>query len=206
MSNNAFDLYKLYQTTFGGNGYFLKENEQKKGSDAFLNFFQVPQSDRNKYSIDYTTKQIALNKKSTLGKDIWCPITFWLNTKEAIEIEACTIGVNLSKQIIKTAVSERKGTVKEQFNIDDYRFNIKGFLIGKNRFFPEDQIAALKTIFETNEPVYLKGGYPELFLESNAQVVITSLDFPEVEGKSPFIRPFSLMCESDYIEDLILDR
>ena len=205
MANNAFDLYKLYQTTFGGNAYFIENNKEKKGSDAFLNLFQIAESDRNKYSLDYTTKQIALNKKSTLGKDIWFPITFWLNTKEAIEIEACTIGVNLTKTIVKTAVSERKGTVKEQFNIDDYRFNIKGFLIGKNRFFPEDQITALKNLFETQEPVYLKGGYPELFLEENAQVVITSLDFPEVEGKSPFIRPFSLMCESDYIQDLILD-
>ena len=201
MANN-FDLFKLYKSTFGNAPYFIKKDGQTTTEET--NYF-IEKSDRTAASIDYTSKQIALNKKSMLGKDIWFPIEFWLNTNQAMEIEACTIGVNLNKTIIKTAVSERKGTVKEQFNVDDYRFNIKGFLIGKNRFFPEDQIAALKTIFETTEPVYLRGGYPEIFLEENAQVVITSLDFPEVEGKSPFIRPFSLMCESDYIEDLILD-
>jgi hypothetical protein len=200
MANN-FDLYSLYKSTFGTTPYSIN----KVNSQSEVLKYDIAESDRNRFALDYTSKQIALNKKSLLGKDIWTPVTFWLNTNQAIEIDACTIGVNLSKQIIKTVVSERKGTVKEQFNIDDYRFNIKGFLMGTNRFFPEDQIAALKNIFETNEPVYLKGGYPELFLEENAQVVITSLDFPEVEGKSPYIRPFSLMCESDYIENLILD-
>ncbi|MGV9003953.1 DUF6046 domain-containing protein [Flavobacterium sp.] len=201
MANN-FNLFSLYKSTFGNAPYFVKDTN----SNSEVITYDIPRADRQRTTIDYTTKQIALNKKSMLGKDIWFPVTFWLNDAENIEIEACTIGVQLSKTIVKTAVSERKGTVKEQFNIDDYRFTIKGFLIGKNRLFPEDQINMLKNIFETNDPVYLKGGYPELFLEENAQVVLTSLDFPEVEGKSPFIRPFSLMCESDYIEDLILDR
>lgn len=201
MANN-FDLFKLYKTVFGTTPYSIGMGN----SQSEVIKYDITQSDRNKYSLDYTSKQIPLNKKSALGKDVWTPVTFWLNTNQAIEIDACTIGVNLSKQIIKTVVSERKGTVKEQFSTDDYRFNIKGFLMGTNRFFPEEQITALKNIFETNQPVFLKGGYPELFLEENAQVVITSLDFPEVEGKSPFIRPFTLMCESDYIENLILDR
>lgn len=200
MANN-FDLYNLYKSTFGSQPYFIKEQASKSEDIKF----NISQSERNRFSLDYTSKQIALNKKSTIGKDIWFPVTFWLNTKQSIEIEACTIGVQLSKTIVKTAVSERKGTVKEQFNIDDYRFTIKGFLIGKNRFFPEDQITALKTIFETQEHLFLKGGYPEIFLEENAQVVVTALDFPEVEGKSPFIRPFNLTCESDYIQDLIIE-
>jgi hypothetical protein len=200
MANN-FDIFNLYKSVFGSSPYFVKETI---GQPEVIKF-DIPDSDRNKYSLDYSLKQIAFNKKSMLGKDIWFPVTFWVSDSLNIEIEACTVGVNLSKTIVRTAVSERKGTVKEQFNIDDYRFTIKGMLIGKNRLFPEDQIAALKSIFEQNEPVFLKGGYPEIFLEDNAQVVITSLDFPEVEGKSPYIRPFSLMCESDYIEDLILE-
>ena len=53
---------------------------------------------------------------------------FWKDTKKAIDIHACTVAVNLSKQIIKTVVSERKGSIKEQFSVDDYKFTIKGFL------------------------------------------------------------------------------
>ena len=112
--------------------------------------------------------------------------------------------VNLSKTIIKTVVSERKGTIKECFSFDDYKFTIRGFLIGKNRAFPEDQIRTLKNIFESPNPVDLQGGYPEMFLEDNGKIVIQTLDFPEVQGKCPWIRPFSMTCESDYIEDLII--
>jgi hypothetical protein len=201
MANTIFDLYKLYQNQFGTTPYFIKN--QPGTTEKIV--YQIPESDRNKYSIDYTTKQIALNKKSVLGKDIWHPVTFWESANSNIEIDACTIGVNLVKTVITTAVSERKGAVHETFNIDDYRFNIKGFLIGKNRFFPEDDITMLKNLFETTQPVFLKGGYPELFLEETGQVIITALEFPEVEGKAQWIKPFSLSCISDFVQDLILE-
>lgn len=147
---------------------------------------------------------IALNKIGAYGQDIWFPVEFWKDKEKVIEIDACTVTVNLSKTIIKTTVSERKGTVHEVFGIDDYKFTIKGFLIGKNRVFPEDQINKLKEIFETIEPVSLHGGYPELFLDKSCRVVIAALDFPEVQGKNPWIRPFNLTCESDFIQNLIL--
>ena len=198
--SQTFDLYKLYRSTFGNTPFGIKPGDSKSEDIKYV----VAENSRDLANFDYTTKRIALNKFSAMGRDIWFPVTFWKNTQSSIEIEACTVGVNLMKTIVKTPVSERKGTVKEQFNIDDYRFTIKGFLIGKDRKFPEDQINALKELFETSEPVFLKGGYPELFLEENAQVVITTLDFPEVEGKSHYIRPFNLVCESDYIQDLII--
>lgn len=197
---NNFDLFKMYKTTFGRSPYFIQE-DTSKAEEAI---YDIPQSDRNKYSLDYTRNGQPLNKKSSLGKDIWHPVTFWESSNLSIEIEACTTAINLLKTVVRTPVSERKGTVKETFNIDDYRFSIKGFVIGKNRFFPEDQITALKKIFESQKPIFLKGGYVEMFLEENAQIVITSLDFPENQGSAYWIRPFSLTCESDYIEDLII--
>ena len=201
MANNIFDIHKLYKSVFGSTPYFIKSEEPQEE----LELYQIAQSDRSKYTIDYTSKQIALNKKSVYGTDIWHPITFWESEFSKIEIEACTVAVNLLKTVVRTSVSERKGTVKEIFNIDDYRFSVRGLLIGKDRFFPEEQIAMLKKLFETTQPVFLKGGYPEIFLEENAQVVITALDFPDVEGKAHWIRPFTLTCESDYIQDLILE-
>ncbi|MNY27607.1 hypothetical protein D3C86_1615190 [compost metagenome] len=108
------------------------------------------------------------------------------------------------KEIIRTPVSERKGKVKECFAIDDYRFSIKGFLIGKNRLVPEDQIQQLKDWFETTEPIELHGGYPEIFLDESCRVAVSNLDFPEVQGKAPWIRPFTMTIETDYIQDLII--
>ncbi|MBA4133345.1 MAG: hypothetical protein C0525_01340 [Flavobacterium sp.] len=198
--SQTFDLAKLYRATFGNSPFIVKNGSSQSEDIKYV----VAENQRDLANFDYTSKRIALNKFSSMGRDIWFPATFWKNTQKSIEIDACTIAVNLMKTVIKTPVSERKGTVKEQFNVDDYRFTIKGFLIGQNRTFPEDQINALKDLFETTEPVFLKGGYPELFSSENAQVAIMTLDFPEVEGKSHYIRPFNLVCESDYIQDLII--
>lgn len=202
--NNAFDLYKLYKVQFGNSPYFISNKDSEQPLTQELGYSITTQNPRLKGSIDYSSKNIAFNKIGAYGQDIWFPIELWKSGKKIIEIEACTVGVNLVKEIIRTPVSERKGKVKECFAIDDYRFTIKGFLIGKNRIVPEDQIQALKDWFETTEPIELHGGYPEIFLDESCRVAIGSLDFPEVQGKAPWIRPFTMTVETDYIQDLII--
>lgn len=201
---SVIDLQELYKTYFNKQPYYITPKGEAKPITNDVVFSGIPENTRSKGSIDYSQKQIAFNKINGYGHDIWFPIKFVVNKHLSLEIDACTIAVNLSKTIVRTAVSERKGTVKECFAVDDYKFTIKGFLIGKNRMYPEDQINALKNIFEATEPVELHGGYPEMFLDDSCRVAIATLDFPEVQGKSPWIKPFSLTCESDFIQDLII--
>ena len=202
-TNTAFDLLKLYKTYFNNQPYFVSSDENKPLTQE-PGYSITTENPRPKGSIDYSSKNIAFNKIGAYGQDIWFPIELWKSGKKLIEIEACTVGVNLMKEIIRTPVSERNGKVKECFAIDDYRFNIKGFLIGKNRLVPEDQILQLKDWFETTDPIELHGGYPEIFLEKSCRVAVSNLDFPEVQGKAPWIRPFAMTVETDYIEDLII--
>jgi len=203
-TNTAFDLYKLYKTYFANSPYYVDPKGNSKPITEEIGYSITMENPRPKGSIDYSSKNIAFNKIGAYGQDIWFPIELWKSGKKLIEIEACTVGVNLVKEIIRTQVSERSGRVKECFAIDDYRFTIKGFLIGKNRLVPEDQIQALKDWFETTEPIELHGGYPEIFLDESCRVAVSNLDFPEVQGKAPFIRPFSMIVETDYIQDLII--
>ncbi|OWP84349.1 hypothetical protein BWK59_05865 [Flavobacterium davisii] len=202
--SNVINLVGLYKTYFNATPFSVNKDGVKEKSEE-VNYTGLKQNNYAKDFIHYTKNQIALNKVGLYGRSIWFPVTFWKSTDAVLEIDACTINVQLSKNIVKTAVSERKGTVKEHFSIEDYKFTIKGFLIGKDRKFPEAEILALKDLFETQEPVSLHGGYPELFLDKSCQIVINTLDFPEVQGKAHWIRPFSLTCESDFIDDLILE-
>lgn len=168
---SVFDLKDLYQEYFG------KKLMEVSG-------LQKNESPRS--SIHYSKKQIAFNKTGLYGQDIWHPVTFKTRYKDEevlLEIEACTIAINLVKTIVKTPVSERRGTVKEIFNVDDYKFTIRGFVIGKNRKFPEEKIESLKKIFETGTAVEMHGGYPEMFLDKSCRVVVSSLEFPEVQEK-----------------------
>lgn len=202
-TNTVFDLYKLYKSQFNDTPYFVTKDDKKTVQET--GYTITAENPRPKGSIDYSSKSIAFNKIGAYGQAIWFPVELWKSNKKIIEIEACTVAVNLSKNIIRTAVSERKGTIKECFAIEDYRFTIKGFLIGKNRAVPEDQIQQLKDWFETTEPIELHGGYPEIFLDESCRVAVSALDFPEVQGKAPWIRPFSMIVETDYIQDLIIE-
>jgi len=200
---SVVNIVDLYGATFGNRPYFLNQKDSETPAVDTAIYSGIPQSDRLKSSIDYTTRQIALNKKNAYGMDIWFPITLKSGNLE-IEIEACTVGVNMTSTIISTPVSERKGEVNEVFHEDSVKFNIKGFIIGKNRFFPEEQINILRALKTTTNPLELHGGYPEIFLEESCRVIMPQLDFPEVQGKAPWIRPFTMTLREDYIQDLII--
>lgn len=193
----VFDLQNLYKS------YFSRAPFNLPGSEGDTGNIRISPN-TNRRDIHKSRKDIPFNKEGAYGKDIWFPVEFRINGDigGSLTIDACTIAVNLSKTIVKTAVSERKGTVKEMFNIDDYKFTIRGFLIDKSRQVPEDDIEKLKAIFETDLPVTLHGGYPEMFLDKSCRVAITSLEFLETQGKTHWIRPFNLTCESDFIADV----
>jgi hypothetical protein len=201
-TNTLFDLNKLYKTYFNDSPYYVTKDE-KKPLTQDVNYSINYQNPFPQGTIQKGEKHFQpFNKIGGYGQNIWGAITLELASGLSLEIEACTVAVNLSKVIVKTPVSERQGTVKECFQTDDYKFTIKGFLIGKNRNFPEKEIYTLKEIFESTENIELHGGYPEIFLHESCRVAIETLDFPEVQGKAQWIRPFQMTCLSDYIYDL----
>lgn len=197
-----FDLHKLYQTYFNKTPYYVTPKGSEKPLTQDVGYCIQAKNPRKRGTIVKTKSQDQpLNKVGSYGQDIWFPITLHVDAKLTIDLDAVTVGVNLSKTIVRTSVSERKGTIKECFGVDDYKFNVKGFLIGSDRMFPEDQVVLLKQIFEETKPLELHGGYVELFLDKSCRVAMTALDFPEVEGKAVNIRPFTMSLETDYIED-----
>jgi hypothetical protein len=144
------------------------------------------------------------------GREVFLPVKFLASQRHIITIRCCTIRVSNKKTVIRTAVSEHKGTVKEQFNIGDYVFTIKGVLIGEEKIsesetirkFPSDKIDALKFLYETTERIDLENALAELFLFESTRVAITDIEFPDVQGGSKFHRPFVMTCESDFVDNL----
>lgn len=206
MINRGFDLLQLYKDVFGNSPYYVPSKSTEKSSSQDVVYSGIDSNPFPKGTIHYNKNNISLNKAGLYGKDVWFPVKLVSAEHGELEIDVCTIAVNLTKTIIRTAVSERKGTVKECFNIDDYKFTIRGFFVGKGRRFPEDEIEQLKLIFESSEPVELHGGYPELFLDKSCRIAIETLEFPEQQGKAHWVRPFSFTCETDYVEDLELKK
>lgn len=184
MSELTFDLDKLYETVFGTRPYRI---EGRGGG--------------NKYS---QLSGSALMEYH-LGKEIWLPTRFaGLNIKQfkysEIFLPYTVVKISGKKTIVKTAMAERQGTVKELYSTDDYSINLKGFFIDdKNRTWPEKELKAFKRLFEMQTAVALENALTNVFLEKERKVVIESFDLPEVEGGRKHVRPFNIQLESDSI-------
>ncbi|HBV14943.1 DUF6046 domain-containing protein [Chryseobacterium carnipullorum] len=211
---NVINLIPLYKEVFGKNPFFIDDSGKTKQFTDTTKYGDLPRNPRPKGTIHVSSKGQSFNKIGAYGQDVWFPVVF--SAKElvtgengnlisediSVEIDICTTSVNLVKTIVRTPVVERKGSVIEIVDIENPKFTIRGFLIGKNRTVPEKDIVNLQKLFESSRSIELHGGYVELFLNKSCKVVISDLEFPEVQGFNHYIRPFTIICEADFIDDL----
>jgi hypothetical protein len=111
------------------------------------------------------------------------------------------ISIESKKTIVETALTERRGTVKELIAIKDYEITIKGFLIAPTHEFPEQDVTTLRTIYEQNTAISIQCPLTDIFLlrpdrSGSDQVVISELKFHAIIGIKN-IRPYELKMLSD---------
>lgn len=191
MSHISTDLLEVYNTYFQ-KPYRIGEAYQDLGYDNSI------------IEDDATAQGISVRKLTDTGVEVYLPVELTDNLGNSLKIDCCTIRVTVKNIIVKTELSERQGTVKEQFNSGDYVFTIKGVLIGKNRKLPDNDIWLLKEFAKNMTPIYLNNAYAEIFMTGENKIAIESLEFPEQEGKHIRLRPFVMVCETDFIDTLIL--
>jgi hypothetical protein len=192
MSHISTDILNVYNTYFQ-KPYYVGKSENTVATEPYKLVQQNAKMSNQINGIDITEK---IN-----GVEVFLPITLRSNT-DMLKIACATIRVTNKKTIIRTAVSERMGTIKEQFQVGDYVFTIKGVLISETRGFPTQEVQKLKALFESRTSVYLDNAYAEQFMPGENRIAIESLEFPEQEGKHIRFRPFVLVCETDYVDTL----
>lgn len=187
------DLLDVYNTYFQ-KSYSIGVDWQDMGTDNSIK------------KEDYTTLGIPIRKISDTGVEVYLSVelTDGLTNGNTLTIDCATIRATTKNTIIKTALSERQGTVKRQFNTGDYVFTIKGVLIGKDRKLPDKDISKLIYMAKNQSQIYLNNAYAELFISGENRICIESLEFPEQEGKHIRHRPFVMVCETDFINTLTL--
>lgn len=184
MSASTFDLDQLYESIFGTKPYRINESGNGK---------------------KFTQGTGSALTETYLNKEIWLPTRFAeINIDDYIASEFflpySVIKISGKKTIVKTAMAERQGTVKELYSTDDYSISLKGFFIDdKNRIWPEADLKAFKRLFELQTAVVLENALTNVFLGEDQKVVIESFELPEVEGGRKHVRPFSIELESDSI-------
>jgi hypothetical protein len=110
---------------------------------------------------------------------------------DAVLIEA----TDNSKNIVKTPIQGRDGTVKEYIGMDDWRIKIMGVLINStSKDYPEDLVSELSRVYERKESLKVEGS--NLCTMGIHQLVFTNISFPRKHGY-PSLQPFIIEALSD---------
>lgn len=208
-TNLIIDIADLFASTFGRKPYVVPGIQQNNTTES--DPYKIATT-RTRAEQEFTAKGSIL-KEQFRGVEVMLPIRFFDNGSLLMGIPYCVISVGGSKNIIETELSERIGSVKEQFNISDYVFNIKGFLISEDRKFPEVEIETLRALNETSRAVTMDNAlsniflsFPGLRLHEQRRVVIYNFQLVEVQGGREHVRPFTMMAKSDTVFTLELQE
>jgi len=94
----------------------------------------------------------------------------------------CVLSASNVKKIHKEEITNRNGTVKELISQGDWQFDVQGIEVGDGEW-PEQFVADLRDLYERNEAVEIKGALTDILLQDERNVVIESLELPEMRGK-----------------------
>jgi hypothetical protein len=139
------------------------------------------------------------------GRYLFMPLTLGSSGKsdssKALFLPYCWIAVKSSKRIVETALTERRGTVREFIAMEDYSFSVKGFAIGQDGRFPKSQLENLRKLYERNEAIECNCALTDLFLlnvENCGQdkVVMYDLEISDNQGVE-HVRGYSFELKSD---------
>lgn len=212
MGTLVYDIERLYEQIFGkSKKYHLDgaaENELKPLNGGY------------KLDVKKVTPELPATYKTTdlHGVDIWLPT--WLEalppnigTDGTIFLPYCTMRFTGSSTIVRTPLAERRGTVKELFNTDDYKITLKGFFIDKaKRTYPDADLRELRKLHELGQSFKIRNYLTDLFLidktvsdQEQNRVVFTGFDLPENEGGRLHVKPFIFNLESDGVFTLTVE-
>jgi hypothetical protein len=108
--------------------------------------------------------------------------------------------INQVKNIEKTTIQGRDGTIKEYIGMGDFAVTINGILPGSNGVYPRDDVAALQAILAAPVALVATSWWLQLF--NIHYLVVDDFDVPQLPGEQSQ-QSFSIHCSSDALQEII---
>lgn len=140
---------------------------------------------------------------SRFGHPVWANVIL-KSQDDTIELNFDTVLCDISqpRQIIKTQVMGRPGTIKEYINDGDWTVRMRGLIVENSiHNYPRAQVAAFMQLLKLQEPIKVISEYLNLFGILN--VVVENYNFAQKQGFQN-VQPFDLSCVSDTDYSLII--
>lgn len=121
-----------------------------------------------------------------------------------VELPYGVISVTGKKTVVETAIVGGKGTVKELISVDDYKISLAGILTSEEGVYPEESIVTIRELYNRNESIRIECALTELILDGKEDVIITSIDFPAMNGVEN-MQIVKLECITDFPFELEIE-
>ncbi|NNV54525.1 DUF6046 domain-containing protein [Limnovirga soli] len=140
---------------------------------------------------------------SALGTPVFCDmILMSQDGTQQLQLLWVLADVAMTRNIVKTTINGRNGTVKEYISNGDYIVTLRGaFSSTFTRTYPKAQVEQLVKLCELPEPLKVVSEYLLLFNIHN--LVVEDYSMGQIEG-TPNLQRFEIKCSSD--EPLILRK
>ncbi|QTE37471.1 DUF6046 domain-containing protein [Mucilaginibacter gossypii] len=186
----------------------LTQNATVIGSQLVRTFgmqnLKILHAPRNEYQISQVTTQDEELYRSQLGTPVMADLTFLagefknedgvIKTFDTLTLVTVLISVSQTKNIVKTSIQGRSGTVKEYNGMGDYVITINGVITGTNGHYPKEEVAALKNMLISNKSIAVVSWFLNLWDIHNITIDDFSIN-PEEGGYS--YQPFTIDASSD---------
>lgn len=163
------NIYKPYMSKHELEYEASLTNKESDIASGFNNF--MPQiAGKNNYvfsSLKFKDCNDFLTKKDITMTDNFIP--------------ACLFQSSMSKNIVKTSVLNRPGTIKEYTSDGDWVINCKCVITGNNGIYPFDKVKNLVSFLNQPQSIEIISPYLNQIL-GVTYVVVDSWDMPQVEG------------------------
>lgn len=195
-----FDVASLYRQVFGvDRGKPFDKEQLIEARPATADGYEYDGT-LGAESGEFVTVRDTIETNLPTGRSVFMPVrigTVVLPNEPSIEITS-------RKNIVETALvgTQRRGTVKELINIEDWNIRIRGLAITYDNPFdyPEDQVKALNDLYNRNESLEIMCALTRLL--GIYRLVIREFNLPEMIGVQ-HAQAYEFLCTSD--EDFTLE-
>ena len=114
---------------------------------------------------------------------------------DELVVDTVLLDVGQTKNIVKTAVQGRPGTVKRYASKGDYYITIRGQIVNNenNLKYPEEEVLNLIKVLESNESLDIVSKFLQAL--DIFEVVVTGYRLPQTTSQNS--QPFEIRCLSD---------
>lgn len=213
MANFRFDIQQAFESAFGYSGLMRFPEADKEPVPApGFSYPAASSAPQESGLFDFSGVQVisedeAENPISLLGTPIYMPFKTLPGTYkvkengrvverrfEGYDFQPTTLlEITRSKEVVKTKINGRNGTVKEYITLNDYDISIKTLLISETGS-PLDELQKLKNLCDVPASIPVQGKLFEVL--GIFEIVIERDSLAMVEGKRKMI-PVSFSCVSD---------